>query len=146
MAARWIAALSLALCCTPALAAYKCEINGKTTYSDEPCPGGKQIDLKNTPGGSISDEDRQRALKQSAHDKAELARLEKENDKRDAARAKEQKKTGAAQDKMRKKCANLTMRKKWAEDDAAASVGKSSEKAKKKARRLAEQYVVECKQ
>lgn len=134
----------LALCASPALAAYKCETNGKITYSDEPCPGGKQIDLKNTPGGSISDEDRKRATQRSAHDKAELKRLEKENEKRQAADDKERKKTAATQDKKSKKCANLTMRKKWAEDDAAASVGKSSEKARQKARRLAEQYVIEC--
>ncbi len=134
----------LALCASPVLAAYKCEANGKTTYSDEPCPGGKQVDLKNTPGGSISDEDRKRATRQSAHDKAELKRLEKEREKRDAAAEKEQKKSAKEQKQQTKKCTKLSMRKKWAEDDAAASMGKSSEKAKRRAHRLAEQYVIEC--
>ncbi len=39
----------LLLFSAPAMAIYKCEAGGKTTYSDEWCPGGKTVDV--TPQG-----------------------------------------------------------------------------------------------
>jgi hypothetical protein len=137
---------ALLLCTAPAFAAaYKCQSNGKTVYSDAPCPDGDAVDLKNTPGGTVSDAQVKQSTQQAAHNKAELKRLEKDRHKREAAEEKEQKKASKEQAAKRKKCASLAMKKKWAEDDAAASVGKKSDKARTKARRLAEQYALECK-
>jgi sRNA-binding protein len=125
-------------------AAYKCESSGRTVYSDAPCPDGAELDLKNTPGGAVSDTDAKKSGAQAAHNKAELKRLENERHKREAGEEKENKKAAREQDKKRKYCSKLAMRKKWAEDDARSSVGKSSDKAKRKASHMAEQYAMEC--
>jgi hypothetical protein len=142
-AARILVPALLAWFAAPAFAAYKCETYGKVSYSDKPCPGGKLVNADIAPAG-LSNDNVQRAAQQAAHDKRELQRLEKERHKREAAEEKEQRKVANAQEKKRKKCASLAMRKKWAEQDAAAAGGKSAEKSKRKAARKAEQYAAEC--
>jgi sRNA-binding protein len=127
-----------------ASAAYRCEANGRVIYSDAPCPGGRQVDLNLTPGGSLSEKEAGKSREQLKQNKKELERLRKERHKREAVEEKEQKKAAREQAKKRKRCDNLAMRKKWAEDDARASVGKASERARLKASRLAEQYAMEC--
>jgi hypothetical protein len=44
-----------------------------------------------------------------------------------------------------KRCTLLVQRKRWADEDVSRSAGKSHERAIVKARRVAEQFDVECK-
>ncbi len=126
----------------PAFAAYKCEANGKTLYSDTPCTAGKTIELEEKV--TVTAADRALAQERLAKDKASVARQKKERLKREAAEKKlaqaAAKKTAAKQ----AKCATLAQRVKWSEEDAEQATGKSIPKAKKKARRMNEKYTLQC--
>lgn len=128
----------------PALAIYKCESNGKITYSDEPCRGGKVLDLQEPVTGKIPAADAAHARQEIAREKKEVQRLEKERHKSEGQDEKLQHKIAAVQFSKQKKCTSLDMRKKWSEEDAATAHGKSVEKAKRRARRQAEKYEIEC--
>lgn len=123
----------------PALAIYKCESNGKVTYSDEHCPGGKVLD---TGGAPVVDADV--VARQAAQEKNRLKRLEHERHKLEAQEEKQQQRAAHAAAAKQKRCSLLDRRRKWADEDAAAATGKSHEKTKLKARRVAEQFDAEC--
>lgn len=126
---------------SPALAAYKCESAQGLTYSDTPCPGGKQVVLDQ---GSVNAADSKQALQRAAQEKKELKELESARHKREANEEKEQKKTAKQVAAQRKKCSALAQKRKWSEEDAASAPLKSTEKAKRKARRATEKYELEC--
>ncbi len=129
---------------SPALAIYKCESNGKVTYSDEPCRGGKVIELREPAGKTPLPPDAADARRQIAREKSEVKRLENERHKREAAEDKQQQKIARVYAARQKKCSLQALRKKWSEEDAATATGNSAEKAKRIARRKAEQYEKEC--
>ncbi len=126
----------------PALAIFKCEITGKISYSDEPCPGGKTV-IKN--GDTVSSLDAIKAKQQLAQDKREVERLEKARHQRETREEKEQQQATKSANAKKAKCTSLEQRKKWADEDTVHATGKSADKAKRKARRAAEKYEVECK-
>ncbi|HEY0843968.1 MAG TPA: DUF4124 domain-containing protein [Noviherbaspirillum sp.] len=123
----------------PALAIYKCESEGRTTYSDIPCPGGKSLEVPIT---AASDSDA--AGRAAAREKKALASLEKERHRREAVEARELKTANRAAAARRKKCDNLARRQKRADDAVRTSVGKANERAKLNARRVAEDYEAAC--
>jgi hypothetical protein len=127
----------------PVFAAYKCESDGKTTYSDIPCPSGKQIEISGK--STIDEQNAERAKQQVKQERAELARLEKERHKREAAEEKQTRIAARNAATKANRCATLAQRVKWSEEDAAHTAGKSAEKAKRKARRAAESYELQCK-
>jgi len=124
----------------PALAIYKCESAGTTTYSEAPCPGGKLMDLGDMP----NEADAPKSSQQTAKEKKELARLENARHKSEAAEEKVKRQAARAAAARERKCASLAQRKNWLQEDAAKASGKSAEKAKLKARRMAEKYRLEC--
>jgi hypothetical protein len=124
----------------PALAIYKCESAGAVTYSEAPCPGGKLMDIDNKP----SEGDAAKSAQQTAKDKKELARLESARHKSEAAEEKVKRQAARAAAARERKCASLAQRKKWLLEDAAKAAGKAADKAKLKARRMAEKYQLEC--
>jgi hypothetical protein len=132
--------LSLSL---PAFAVYKCESNGKTVYSDTPCPDGKQVQLASAT--AVAEPDAARARQDAKQEKAEATRLEKERHKREAAEEKQAKIAARSAAVRKRKCETLAQRVKWSEEDAARAAGRSTEKAKRKARRAAESYDLQCK-
>lgn len=132
--------LLLAFFSAPALAVYKCEIDGKVVYRDSPCAGGKELDIDAAPAknGSVSTQE------QLARDKAKAARLESERHRREAREAREQNLAARRAAARQKKCDSLALRTKWAEDDAIKASGKAAERARIKARHAAEKYELEC--
>jgi hypothetical protein len=124
---------------TPAFAVYKCEANGKITYSDMPCNGEKMFDISHSTTDNSAN-----AKQQLAQEKKLLTQLEKERHKREAQEAREQQRAAKVYASKQKNCAQLARRKKWADEDVASATGKSAEKVKRKARRLSEQYDAEC--
>lgn len=128
----------------PALAAYKCELGGKVTYSDVPCLDGKGQELKQTEPNTVSSRDAAQATQQSVREKKELTRLETLRHKREAIEEKEARQAARVAASKRKKCESLAQRVKWAQEDAAHAAGRTAEKAKRKARRLDEKYELEC--
>jgi hypothetical protein len=131
----------LVLICAPALAVYKCESGGTITYSDEPCRGGKVLELDNPASGKTPASS---AEHQAALDKREARRLEKERHQREAIESKEQQRVAYVNATMQKRCASLALQKKWSEEDAAATTGRSADRAMRKAQRSAEKYEAEC--
>lgn len=129
---------ALALCfSTPALAVYKCESAGKVTYSDLPCPDGKLLDIAVPAAPEASD-------RQLAQEKKALAQLEKERHKREALEDRERKAANRADAAKRKKCGALARRQSHADELVRTSVGKANERAKLKARQVAENYEAAC--
>lgn len=123
----------------PSFAIYKCEADGKVSYSDEECTGGKTLDISNaTPADAAESQQR------LDREKRLLSRLENERQKQDARVEKERLRTAKANADQQKKCATLARRQKWADEDAALATGKSGEKARQRARRAAEQYDEAC--
>jgi hypothetical protein len=128
----------------PAMAVYKCESRGKTTYSDTPCVEGKSQELSNRQIVTASESDTAEAQRQLAQDKREARRLESARLRREAAEEKERSRIAKAHASKKKQCASLALRKKWSDEDAADAAGKSAEKARRNARRAAEKYELEC--
>jgi hypothetical protein len=123
----------------PALALYKCKSGDTITYSDQQCPGGERVDAGNPPG------DAAKARKQAAEEKKELHRLENARRRREAQEQKEQQRAAHDHAVKQKRCTLLAQRKRWADEDVSKATGRSAERARLKARRVAEQIDVECK-
>jgi len=132
-----LAALLLALA-APALAVYKCEANGRTSYRDTPCAGGSMLHIDSAPPPDVTD---QRQLRE---EKAEAARLEKARHKREALQSKKREQARKALAARRRKCATLALHRKWAEEDAQSARLKTAATADRKARRAEEAYQAAC--
>ena len=124
----------------PALAAYKCQAGGKTTYSDAPCPGGKVIDVSDPASASEATKIRQ----QTAQENKKVKQLESARHKREAIDEREQQRVAHSYAARKHKCASLAQRQGWAHEDAAKAVGKAAAKAKLRARRADEKFQLAC--
>lgn len=121
-------------------AVYKCTVDGKVTYSDAPCATGASVVLE-TPAAPPADPAAGAALRnqQKQADTLQKARLKREErDERDAARAA---KDAAVQ---RKKCDQLKLKKRWADEDARRASGSATEAARLRAHRAGEAMALEC--
>ncbi|MFC6520196.1 DUF4124 domain-containing protein [Undibacterium arcticum] len=99
---RYLLLLSLlAAFAIPASAAYKCEANGKITYSDLPCPNARVVKLDDP----VAPEEASSAERRAARDKTELQGLAYERHKQEAIADKEQRRlarlSGTRQKKVR---------------------------------------------
>ena len=122
---------------------YKCETGGKTTYSDRPCPEGRQSALPPMPVG-VDMEGKNTPVTRDARTLLELEKMRiarEERALRDDKAAERAAHAGAAK---RKQCARLKLRHKWAQEDAARAQGGQREAALRKTRRHAETLAVEC--
>ena len=124
----------------PALAVYKCETGDKTTYSETPCPGAKEIDISDP----ASPSEAARIRQQTEQENKKIKELESARHKREAKEEKEQQRAARANAAAKKKCAALEQRRNWSHEDAAKASGKAAEKAKLKARRADEKLQLEC--
>lgn len=137
------AALLLALlmsCSAPALALYKCESDGKISYSDLPCTKGRTLDTLEASAAAGPSDSQQRL----AADKAEAFRLEQARHKREDKEERAQRQAARAAASRHKKCQSLALTQRWAQEDARLAAGKSAEKARIKARRSTEKYELSC--
>ncbi|NVM79701.1 hypothetical protein FHW83_005542 [Duganella sp. SG902] len=121
-------------------AVYKCTVDGKITYSDTPCAAGTGVVLE-SPAAPAADPAAGAALRrqQKQADTLQKARLKREEqDDRDAAR---DAKAAATQ---RKKCDQLRLKKRWADEDARRATGQATEAARLRAQRAGEAMSLEC--
>ena len=128
----------------PAMAIYKCDSQGRITYTDIPC-GAAQMELRPAPLPA----DAAAARQQAASAQRQLAGIEKIQEAERVAREREQRrhKQDKAEIAHKKKCTLLGLEKKWSAEDAASGSRTISEKTqglKKAARRKAERYDAEC--
>jgi hypothetical protein len=129
---------------TPALAIYKCEVDGKVSYSDAPCRDGKSRRMDEATWDTPSAPDVESAKGRAAREKNEVKQIEKARQQHEAQEEKDRQKLARADTGKRKKCADLALQQKWAEEDARAATGKSTEKARRAAYRRGEKFQMEC--
>ncbi len=130
----------------PALAINKCEIDGKVSYTEAPCPAGKTTVLASVPAPNASAVAQAKAI--AGKDARALQKIEAEKakqDKADLAANKAAARNAAKQAKQQKKCAQLAQKKRWADEDAAKAGPKNQTTARSKASRAAEKMELECK-
>ncbi|MFJ9450030.1 MULTISPECIES: DUF4124 domain-containing protein [unclassified Herbaspirillum] len=137
--------LSLLLCSLPAWAVYKCDSDGKVTYSDAACANGKSIAIDDTRGvkspapvAAAKDKAVQQRLDKSRAAEEKRVSRQREKQEREDARAK------LVAEKQKRKCAQLAQRKAWAEEDLRNAPVKTMEKARRKSQRATENYRAEC--
>ncbi|WP_151634210.1 DUF4124 domain-containing protein [Noviherbaspirillum aerium] len=123
-------------------AVYRCDVDGKTSYSDQPCASGRKLDIADAPPDAASNA--RRIEKGLAASKKELRQLEAQRRKHEAEASRKRQRAERKQAAMDRRCDSLERRQRWARDDAAAATGKASDKARKKAQRATEVYEGEC--
>lgn len=134
-----IVILGFLLTSAPAYAVYKCQTDGRVTYSDQPCANAIVIDTIVPSAAEVKE-----ASGSVTQEKKAAKRLEMERHKREAAEERERRSTAGAGAAQRKKCANFARRQKRANEDVASSTGAANEKAKLKARRINDDYEAAC--
>lgn len=124
---------------------YKCEKDGRTTFTEIPCTDGKASEVKlNTNANAVAESEYQRALKNKKNEEATLKKIETTRDKELAKQDKENKALAAKNEKKKEKCADLQQKLKWAQEDARNASIKNEEKAKTKVRRASEKTDQAC--
>jgi hypothetical protein len=128
----------------PALAVYKCESHGRTTYTDTPC-GAAQSELPPLAPPS----DPAGARRRAAGERSQLARIDKDLEQARASRERQQQRSqkDKADQAHKKKCTLLALEMKWSAEDASSvtrTVSDKTESLKRQARRKAERHEAEC--
>jgi hypothetical protein len=125
---------------SPAFAIYKCTSNGKVTYSDVLCLDGSTLVIPTAPASSSLSQ----AKLQLEQQKTEVNRLEKERHKQATKEEHQQRQLTRIDASKQKKCTSLALHRKWATEDASNTSIKAAEKARRKARRAEEKYILNC--
>ena len=118
---------------------YKCTIDGKVSYGEQPCAAGKSTELALPPAPSGME-----AAEALARDKARLAALQKGRASAEAREERERERSARAAAATRQKCERLRLQVKWADEDAARAGKQAATAARLKARRQAEALAVQC--
>ena len=129
-----LAALLLPL---SAFAVYRCEQNGKITYTDFPC-AGREVEITRSASAPQADDDRLR------RERGEVGRLQKlrEQRERQDQQIRDLAARGAAA--REKKCRSLALQQKWREEDLRESTLDKADKARTRLRRAQEKFDSEC--
>jgi hypothetical protein len=126
-------------CGAAAQTVYKCTVDGKVSYGDQPCAHGRTTELAVPPAPSGA-----AAAEALARDKARLAALQKERASVEAREERERQRAARSAATLRQKCERLRLQARWAEEDAARAGKATSAAARLKARRQAEALAVQC--
>lgn len=137
------AAAPFMLFSTSSFAIYKCEENGKITYSEEKCSSGK-VSAIDTTNSHLTKSSADEAMTRSKREKAVLRELEEARRKEEVLKEKARQKALRSSEVLQKKCRTLAQKAKWSEEDAASAIGKSAEKSKRIAMRNREKYEADC--
>ncbi|WP_028102554.1 DUF4124 domain-containing protein [Pseudoduganella violaceinigra] len=123
-----------------AQALYKCSVDGKLSYSQQPCEKGvaSMIDVPAPPKADPS------AAAELKRKEREANKMATERRKREAREEREELAGARAVANHNKKCKKLQMQQKWAEEDARGATLQNSERAKQKAKRAADMAQMEC--
>lgn len=133
---------SLAVCASaPAQTIYKCSVNGKVTYSEQPCSAGSQATLDVPPPPPPDPELKERLARQ----KALAESLDKERHDAAAQAARAARPVAAARvPPQQQRCEKLRLQLRWAEEDLRKAAGPATEALRLKVERQAEALAVEC--
>lgn len=123
-----------------AQALHKCTVDGKTSYSQQPCEKGVGTTLA-VPPAPPPDPAAAADLKRQAREANKLAT---ERRKREAREERESLAEARAVASHNKKCKKLQMQQKWAEEDARGATLQNMERSRQKAKRAGEIVQLEC--
>ena len=118
----------------------KCTVDGKVTYSQQPCERG-QAGVVAVPEAPVPNP---AAKSDLARQQNEAAKLEKARHKREAQQEREDAAASRAAGVRQRKCAKLKQDQKWAEEDARGATLQNTERTRIKAKRAADRYNLEC--
>jgi len=123
-----------------AQALHKCTIDGKVSYSQQPCLKGvaSVIDVPVAPAPDPA------AAADLKRQEREAEKLANQRRKREAREERESLAEARAVASHNRKCKKLQMQQKWADEDARGATLQNTERAKVKAKRAADMYQLEC--
>jgi len=139
---RLLAAALLLSCALPAQAAYKCSIDGKVVYGDQPCPDGKALKLSGNE--HVAPADAAAARQRAEHERRLLASIETTREREQSRAAAEARRAAVRASAEKKNCDALALRVKWKEEDVRTATGRSVERARRDARRALETWTLRC--
>ena len=119
---------------------YKCTVNGKVSYGDQPCSAGTAAEL----AVRAAPPPDKGAADKLASDKLRLAALENDRAALDMREERERQRAAKASGALRQKCERLRLKQKWMEEDLRGLRGEALASARLKAQRQAEVLAVEC--
>lgn len=123
-----------------AQALHKCTIDGKISYSQQPCEKGV-ASMITVPSAPAQDSATSADLKRQER---EANKLGAERRKREAREERQELAEARAVATHNKKCKKLQMQQKWAEEDARGATLQNTERTRLKAKRAADTYQLEC--
>ncbi len=139
---KWMAAIAACVVAQNVAAAtiYKCTVNGKVSYGDQPCAAGTgaELALQAAPPPD------KLAAEKLASDKLRLAQLDKERAAAAIADERERQRAAKSAGALRQKCERQRLKQKWAEEDLRKLRGDALASARLKAQRQAQALAVEC--
>lgn len=121
----------------------KCTVDGKVTYTSEPCINGDAVRMPALPPPAPDAPSTPQLERELAQQKATLNKLETARRAREAVEEKDDAKAAKAHAAHQQKCAKLRLQKKWADEDARAGSANSTA-LKLKARHEAQALALEC--
>ncbi len=132
---------------TPAIAAsaaaYRCEVDGKTLYSDKPCGVGKQAEVAiDTEGPSAAD--RAAAAARLRNDKAAADAMQRDREKRERIEP-VSRRTVSERSKQRDACTKLAVRARRAHEDYDAVAPREQARKRVRMLRADEDFAALCK-
>ncbi len=139
------AALMLLMLARPSFAVYRCDTDGKISYSDRPCADAATVHIDEPPlSRNTRNADPQLEQARQARQAAELARLQhlRELRERQDQRIRDLAARGAAA--RDKKCRTLALQLRWREEDLRDAPLARQAHARKQLRRTEERYRDEC--
>lgn len=119
---------------------HKCTVDGKVTYTEQPCQAGTATVIT-VPEAPAANPDAAADLKRM---RKEAGALERERHKREASDDRLAQQSARAAQARGKQCAKLRLEKKWADEDVRGAVVQQLERAKIKAQRAADRLALEC--
>ena len=122
----------------------KCTVDGKVTYTSEPCLNGDAVLMPALPPPAPDAPSTPQLERELAQQKATLTRLETARRAKEAKEDKADAQASKARAAHQQKCAKLRLHKKWADEDAARAGAANTPALKLKARHEAEQLALEC--
>lgn len=134
------AALLLYTAAAGAQTVHKCTVDGKVSYSQQPCTAGTASVIA-VPEAPAADPATTAELKRM---RRESAALEKDRHKREQSDEREAERAGRAAAARHQKCEKLKLDKKWADDDLRRAQPQYEERARLKAQRAADKVKLSC--
>lgn len=116
---------------------YKCTTDDKVSYGSAPCADGAGVTL-DVPAAPAPERP------PPAPAKGQAERLAREGRQREAMDARARQRLERAAAARRKACAELRLRRRWADEDAALASDKRAAKARQQARRAADKLALAC--